>query len=275
MLSVTHTGSGCRPFLTFCVRRLKYAAAGILPRRQNDCPDFGRAMKGLNMTRIYVIRHCEAAGNKNRTFQGHLDGLPSENGYAQLEKLSERMKDEPLDAIYSSTLSRSLKTAEAVNLHFGYPITQREDLMEINGGVWEGKRWADFPTLYPEDSYNWSLAPWKFHPENGEAMTEVYKRIYNAILGIVRENRGKTVAVVSHGCAIRNLMCRVKGLPIESLNDVEWCDNTAVSIIDFDDNDSPTLVLEGDSSHLSGELSTLSKQSWWKKENRDKLVYDD
>ncbi len=243
--------------------------------RQNDCLFEGQAVKGFAMTRIYIIRHCEAAGNKDRTFQGHIDGLPSENGRAQLKRLSERMKDYPLDAIYSSTLSRARETAEAVNLHFGYSITQREDLMEINGGVWEGKRWADFPTLYPEDSYHWSLEPWKFHPENGEAMTEVYERIYTAVLSIVRENRGRHVAVVSHGCAIRNLMCRVKGLPIESLNDVEWCDNTALSIIDFDDNDNPTLILEGDSAHLSDELSTLNRQSWWKKENRDKLVYDD
>ncbi len=227
------------------------------------------------MTRIYVIRHCEASGNKNRTFQGHIDGLPSENGRAQLERLAERMKDIPLDAIYSSTLTRAYETAEAVNRHFGYSIIKREDLMEINGGVWEGKRWADFPTMYPEDSHNWSLEPWKFHPENGEAMTDVYKRIYSAILDIASENRGKTVAVVSHGCVIRNLMCAVKGLPIESLNDIEWCDNTAVSIIDIDDENNTSLVLEGDSSHLSDELSTLNRQSWWKKENRDKLVYDD
>ncbi len=227
------------------------------------------------MTRIYLIRHCEASGNKDRTFQGHSDGLPTDNGRAQLESLSARMKDIPLDAIYSSPLTRARETAEAVNRHFNYTITQRNDLMEINGGVWEGKKWSELPSLYPEDSHNWSLEPWNFHPENGESMTEVFIRIYNAVLSVVKENRGKTVAVVSHGCAIRTLMCAVKGMPIEMLNDVEWCDNTAVSIIDYDDNDKPTLILEGDSSHLSDDLSTLRHQSWWKKENRDKMIYDD
>lgn len=227
------------------------------------------------MTRVYIIRHCEASGNKDRTFQGHLDGIPSENGRAQLEKLAERMKSVPLDAIYASTLTRAVETAEAVNINFGYTVKKLDNLREINGGVWEGKRWADLPELYPEDSYFWSIEPWKFHPENGEAMVSVYERIYNAVLDIVHENRGKTIAIVSHGCAIRNLMCRVKGLPIEQLNDIEWCDNTAVSVIDFDDNDVPTLVVEGDSSHLSDELSTLNRQSWWKKENRNKLVFDD
>lgn len=227
------------------------------------------------MTRIFVIRHCEAAGNKDRTFQGHTDGPPTENGWAQLERLAERMKNEPIDAIYSSPLIRARETAEAVNRNFGYTVNIRKDLIEINGGVWEGKRWADLPTLYPEASHNWSLEPYKFHPENGEAMADVYERIYNAVLSVAKENKGRNVAVVSHGCAIRNLICKVKGMPIEQLNDVEWCDNTAVYIIDFDENDNPSLVLEGDSSHLSDELSTLNRQSWWKKENRNKLVYDD
>ncbi len=47
------------------------------------------------------------------------------------------------------------------------------------------------------------------------------------------------------------------GKPIEQINEVDWCDNTAVSIIDFNDAFEPTVVLANDASHLSGETSTF------------------
>ena len=41
-------------------------------------------------TKIYVVRHCEAAGNIERYFQGHTDGLPSPKGEHQCELLGKR-----------------------------------------------------------------------------------------------------------------------------------------------------------------------------------------
>ncbi len=37
----------------------------------------------------------------------------------------------------------------------------------------------------------------------------------------------------------------------------------------------PTVVLANDASHLSGETSTFSKQTWWKPENRIKTEWDE
>jgi probable phosphoglycerate mutase len=74
--------------------------------------------------------------------------------------------------------------------------------------------------------------------------------------------------VASHGCSIRNFLCRASGNPIERLNETDWCDNTAISIIDFDEHLQPTIVLMNDASHLPDETSTFAGQKWWKPENR-------
>lgn len=63
-------------------------------------------------------------------------------------------------------------------------------------------------------------------------------------------------------------------LAIEKLNDVQWCDNTAVSVIEFDENRQGKLVLENDNSHLSQSLSTLAGQVWWRKEYREKMIFE-
>lgn len=215
------------------------------------------------MTTIYLVRHCEAMGNINRIFQGHTDEEISENGRLQLEKLAERFRNIHLDALYSSPLKRARRTAEAVNRHHRLPMHMDDRLMEINGGHWEEKPWAALPELYPDEWADWSSRPWLFQPKGGEAMGEVYRRMAAVLQDIAAAHPGQTVAAASHGCAIRNALCWAAGRPIEELLEIPWCDNTAVTILDFPDN-RPVIRLANDNSHLDEELSTLSKQSWWR-----------
>lgn len=214
------------------------------------------------MTRLIIIRHAEAAGNSERFFQGHADGQISEKGRAQLERLAERFKDIHFDVLYSSHLSRAVDTAEAVNKYHGLERQDNDGFIEINGGKWEGVKWADLPSRWPVRALMWRKYPWLYHAPGGESMRQVYNRVSGAALKTAKKHEGQTVAIVSHGCAIRNLLCWAKGLPVRRIDEIGWCDNTGISIIEIE-NGKPTVISERDSSHL-GDLSTLSTQSWWK-----------
>jgi len=226
------------------------------------------------MTKIILVRHCEARGNCDHVFQGHTDADISELGHSQLIALSERFKTVKIDAVYSSPLRRAMFTADAVNKYHGLPIHIDEDLIEINGGCVEGIRWSDLPKKYPVLAHNWNLAPWKFAPEGGEPMQEVFNRVRRAITRIAQSENQRTIAVVSHGCSIRNMLCSAHGFPIEKLNEIEWSDNTAVSVIQIDNKQNFSVISENDASHLDESISTFAKQDWWKKENRDKILFD-
>lgn len=202
------------------------------------------------MTEIYIVRHCEAMGNQNRIFQGISDCDVTELGKKQLSCVAERFKDIKLDAIYSSPLKRAFKTAEAVNKYHKLPIKINNKLIEIDGGEIEGISWVDFPETRPELEYNWSVEPHKFHAKDGEPMTSVYKRSWEAVMEILSENEGKTVALASHGCTIRNIMCHAQGKPIEELYTVNWADNTGVFLLRFEDGELPEILLFNDTSHL-------------------------
>ena len=214
------------------------------------------------MTRVIIVRHCEAEGNKARVFQGHTDADVSENGRVQLELLSVRCRNMHMDAIYSSPLKRAYATAEAINRYHHLPIE------------WEGEKWVQLPDLYPEQAHAWNCEPWNFATKQGESMRHVYNRVWEAVCRIVKANPGKTVCVASHGCAIRNLLCRCMNKPIEELNTVDWVDNTGISIVDFDEEMHPQIVLLNDASHLTEETSTFAKQSWWRPENRGSDRFD-
>lgn len=218
------------------------------------------------MTRVILIRHCEAEGNVKKIFQGHTDAPITENGRRQLELLALRLRNTPIDVLYSSPLVRAYQTAEAVNQYHNLPILQDAGLIELNGGEWEGVPWMDLPEKFPEMEEIWWKSPYEFSPKEGESMREMYGRIWNTVIELVKANPGKTIAVTSHGCAIRNFLCRAEGWPIEQLNDMDWSDNTAVSIVDFDDALCSTIVLKNDSSHLQGEASVINPRDWTRKE---------
>lgn len=216
------------------------------------------------MTRVYLVRHAEAQGNILRIFQGRIDADVSENGMRQLERLREKFKNIELDKVYSSPLIRAYKTAQAANYYHGLPVTTLDGLKEIDGGRWEGEKWEEIPNLFPKENDAWVNEPWLFAPQGGETMRHVYDRIWNTILSIVKDNKDCRILVASHGCAIRNFICRAKGLPLERLKEIDWFENTSVNIIDFDDDLCPHIVRENDAEHLDDSTATLSKQSWWK-----------
>lgn len=229
----------------------------------------------MQKTTIILVRHCEAQGNIDRVFQGHLNGKTTENGQAQLGYLAKRMKEFPFDYLYSSPLSRAVETARACNTLYHKPIHIIKGVIEIFGGEWEGKKFASFPTEFPEEARRWNSEPWGFVAPNGESMEELYCRMRDTITSIAKRHPGKRVCVASHGCAIRSFLCFAKGWELGQLAQVGWCDNTGISLIEFDEDFVPTLVFENDSAHLSDEHSTLAKQSWWKQQSADLSNFDE
>ncbi len=206
------------------------------------------------MTTIYLIRHCEALGNVMRIFQGITDCDISENGAKQLELLSERFKDIHIDAVYSSPLIRTIKTAEAVAGPKNLIVEAVDGLIELDGGIVEGQPFLKSFKENPELAEIWNNHPEDFAPEGGEPMRNAYERIWETILNIAEKSKGKTVALTTHGGVTRCLLCRILYNDISRLNDVGWSENTAVTKIEFDDNLKPTLVYMNDHSHVPDEF---------------------
>lgn len=217
------------------------------------------------MTTVYLVRHAEAEGNINRVFQGRTDCGVTENGYKQLESLAERFKGERLDCVYSSPLKRTIETAKAVNYYHNLEIIKVDGLMEINGGLFEGEKWEELPTLFPKAYDLWTNYHYKFEIEQGESMQEVFDRMKSSVLQIVSDNKDKTIAIVSHGCAIRNFLCFANKMNFEELNNVEWSENTGVCKLTFDDELNPEIIYQNDASHLKKDNLTIAYQNWWTK----------
>ncbi len=214
------------------------------------------------VTWIYLVRHAEAEGNAREFFQGCTETQLTEKGRKQLDSLAYWFSDIQLDAIYTSPYLRAKQTADAVNLHHNLQIYEDAALHEINGGDWEGMAWRDIPAAYPEEYALWTGEMWRFCAPNGESMADVYQRMTDAVKRIIHEHAGQAIAIVSHGCAIRNFLSFVEFGCAEHLADVGWADNTAVSLVEYDDDSGWHLYYKNNASHLPAELSTLRQSHW-------------
>ena len=97
------------------------------------------------------------------------------------------------------------------------------------------------------ENFNHRLHLWRM--EGAETPARVRDRVLTAVREIAAENDGKTVAVFSHGCAIRLLLAALQGYTLENLGSTPHGDNTAVSLIEAEGDDL-RVVFRDDNSHL-------------------------
>ncbi len=219
------------------------------------------------MTTIYMIRHAEAEGNLYRIVQGQHNSFITPRGHRQIACLAERFRDVPLDALYSSDLRRTVTTAGAITKYHALPMQLTPRLREINLGVCEGMSFGDMYRFDPVQMDNFNNDPDEWRAPQAETFAECTERIVSAVRDIAEENTGKTVAVVSHGMAIRSLLSHILNVKSRDIPSLPHGDNTAVSKLIYE-NGVFSVEYYNDNSHLPPELSTFARQSWWKKETR-------
>jgi len=217
------------------------------------------------MTRVFLIRHAQAEGNLFRRAHGQFDSLVLPDGYRQIAALEAHFANIHIDACYSSDLFRTRVTAEAVYKPKGLELKLRPKLREIHMGTWEDATWGRLRAEhcgshvgFVECHNDWQVA-------GSETFPQLRARMAEAIEEIVATHPNQTVAVFSHGMAIRNYLAHLKGYSLETLREIPHGDNTSVSLITFADG-AATVEYHADATHLSPEISTFARQSWWRNE---------
>ena len=231
------------------------------------------------MTRIYLIRHAEAEGNLYRRAQGQYNSNLTALGRRQVAALAERFRDIPLDALWSSDLYRALSTATAITKY--HPQLQAfatPRLREQGLGAWEDVAWGDLARDDRQQLDWFSSDPARWHVYGGEPFASVCARMRSVLLEIAAQYPDGTVAVVSHGMAIRALLSSVLGVSSDQINRIPHGDNTAVSLLAAE-NGCLHVEWYNDNRHLADDTSTFARQSWWRKEkggsqDRDNVCFD-
>lgn len=202
------------------------------------------------MTTIYLIRHAEAEGNLYRIAQGQHDSNLTDRGWWQVEALARRFTDIHIDAVYSSDLYRTRATATAIYRPKGLPLRLERGLREIYVGDWEQQTWGDIARRTPGAMADFGSRMDRWSIPGAETPAQVLARVRAAVEDIVKKNPEQTVAVFSHGYAIRLLLANLQGISLRDTGTkTPTGDNTAVSLLEGDET-GLRVVWQNDNSHL-------------------------
>ena len=165
------------------------------------------------MTRIILVRYGEAEWNRVEHFRGRADVPLNENGLAQAKAMAQRVAAEwrPV-AIYSSPLTRAVKTAEAIAGHFTLPVQVHAGLIDINYGQWQGLTPEEAKERWPEMIDAWYNAPHTARIPEGETLDDLHARSLKTVNELSALYKDQTIVLVSHTVINRVILLGVLGL---------------------------------------------------------------
>lgn len=204
------------------------------------------------MTEILLIRHGETAWNAKRRLQGHLDIPLNEEGERQAAALGRALREESLDAIFSSDLQRARQTAQAIAAPRGMQIQLDRGLRERCYGAFEGMLYGEISQRYPDAYKAWQARDIDARFPEGvhvaETLREFSQRVVAAITRIVMENTYRRVAMVAHGGVLECAYRAAQGLGFSHARDFDIF-NASVNRFSWDGS-ALKIVHWGDVTHL-------------------------
>lgn len=164
---------------------------------------------------IVLIRHGQSepyiSGRPFPLVDGHGDPRLTELGRAQARWVAERLRTEPIKAIYVSSLTRTHETAAPLADHLGLTPRMVPDLREVFLGVAEGGRLREMAaTGHPDvqrlrETGDWSVIP------GAESNRELTARTVAAVRSIADNHPDQMVAAFCHGGVINAVLSYAVG----------------------------------------------------------------
>ena len=185
------------------------------------------------MKKLIVVRHGYSVTNAAKRFTGQMDVALTEVGYAQAEAVARYLvKNEKIDKIFSSDLSRAVNTALPTAKAFGLPITKLKGLRELGMGVWEGMLATDVRAEYPELLAARAKDATVPCP-GGESFKDMFERV-TAALEEVLASDADTAMIVTHGGAFRCIDCVADGGGFAEAQHHNNVDNASINIFEVE-----------------------------------------
>jgi probable phosphoglycerate mutase len=181
--------------------------------------------------RLLLIRHGQTPDNARGALGAVVPGPGlTPLGHEQAAAVPHALADETIEAIYVSTMLRTHETAAPLASALGMTPTELPGLREISAGSLEQRSDEEAIRLYMGTIFSWADDTSARVPD-AESGDEFFAR-YDDAIGQIASRHDGTVAVFSHGAAIRtwaSWASRNVGAEFSRANHLE---NTAMVILE-------------------------------------------
>ncbi|MBK4346934.1 histidine phosphatase family protein [Lacisediminihabitans changchengi] len=181
--------------------------------------------------RLLLIRHGQTIDNVNGALGTAAPGPGlTELGTRQAAAIPAALQSERIEAIYVSHLLRTRRTAEPLARSRGLEIQEIDGIEEIRAGDVEGRNDMDAVRLYMGTIFSW-WQDFDGRIPGGEDGNEFYDR-FTAAIGRIAVSHSGTVAIFSHGAAIRTWASWTSRNLDAGFSRVHDLENTAVVVVE-------------------------------------------
>ena len=182
-------------------------------------------------TYLFLIRHGENEWTERGALAGRTPAVPlNEKGREQAHQVAERLKVQPITAVYSSPLLRCLESAQPLAAALNLSISVEPGVLEVDYGEWRGGELKEL-SKRPE----WQLVqifPGGFRFPGGETLREVQNRVVTTLERIRTEHAGEVVAVYAHGDVLRTTLAYYLGTPLDLFQRIQ-ISTASISVVAF------------------------------------------
>ena len=204
------------------------------------------------MTRLLVVRHAEAEGNREHRFIGQSDVPLTELGRRQVHSLTERLLDAGITRVVASDLQRAADTVAPTAEKLGLDVELEPRLREIKNGEWANLVASDVEAGWPDLWHRYRHGEDVNRP-GGENWGQVQIRAVAAVSELVDGLDGRdTLLIGTHAGPALGLLRWAVGLPLEGnvfAGPFGTLHNTSISTISLP---GPRLHTVNDTGHLGG-----------------------
>lgn len=164
-------------------------------------------------TTLLLARHGQTVWHAENRYAGISDVPLTDTGRAQAEALGRWAAAHPVDAIWTSPLSRAVATADPACRALGLTPHREPDLRECDFGVLEGRTLAEFAAEDPAAAEAFRTDPVAHPFPEAEDPVAAAGRGAAALRRIAAAHPGGRVLVVAHNTLLRLVLCTLLSIP--------------------------------------------------------------
>lgn len=182
-------------------------------------------------TTLILVRHGETAKNiEGKLHQkSDIESL-TDIGREQITKAAERIKKYKIAKIYSSAETRAIESAAIIAEICDVEAGILNGMGERNWGVFANEPWSEVKVVLDKLTFE---ERFKFIPQGGESWEFFEKRLMGTVARLLAMHSGETIAIVTHGGAIRALIPYLLGVPKEESYKYDP-KNASITVVEFE-----------------------------------------
>lgn len=174
------------------------------------------------MATLTLLRHGQSQWNLENRFTGWVDVDLSPLGEEEARIAGEKLRDVPVDVVFTSVLKRSIRTADLALEAAGkqeLPTHRSQALNERHYGDLQGLNKAETAAAHGDEQVRLWRRSYDIAPPNGESLKDTRDRVEpyyrEQIAPMLRA--GVNVLVVAHGNSLRSLIMLIQHLTPEQI----------------------------------------------------------